>query len=421
MKSAWSSSVPCAGFTWTFSDAGHAKCNIQDANTEAATTSCLHFAFCVLNYARRLRVGFDGRAFSSPAAGIRRYSTELVGALLSLGEPIEIVALGGSPDALPGGLERLSESAHLPTNAGWTLIGLPRTAARARVDLIHAPAYTAPFWAGVPVVLTIHDVSYETHPEWYPYRRDWLRRYFYRRSARSAARVLTVSAFSAAEIAKAYGIPRSRIIVTPPGVRSTFGAGDPDVPADLPSNVTEPFLLHVGDLHERRNLPLLVEALLAARRRFGALAALSLVLAGVDRGVSDGLCAMASDAGAPDAVVALGPVDEDRLHALYRGAIALAYPSLYEGFGLPLVEAMACGTPVLASHEASIPEVLGGAGLLLDPRDAGAWRDAIVRVVNDASLRDDLRARGLARAATYTWQRTARMTLDVYREAAGAA
>jgi glycosyltransferase involved in cell wall biosynthesis len=374
-----------------------------------------------LNYSRTLRVGFDGRAFSSPAAGIRRYSTELVGALLSLGEPIAIVALGGDPDRIPAGLERVSASAHPPSNAGWTLIGLPRTAARARVDLIHAPAYTAPFWAGVPVVLTIHDVSYESHPEWYPYRRDWLRRYFYRRSATAAARVLTVSAFSASEIASAYGVPRSRITVTPLGVHAAFGAGDPNLAIDLPAHVTRPFVLHVGDLHERRNLPMLVEAVLAARRHSGALAALSLVVAGVDRGVSEGLCAMARERGAPDAVVALGPVDEDRLRALYRGATALVYPSLYEGFGLPLIEAMASGTPVLASRAASIPEVLGGAGMLLDPYNSAAWRDAIVRIVNDKSLRDDLRARGLARAATHTWQRTARLTLDVYREAARAA
>ena len=135
-----------------------------------------------------LRVGFDGHGFSSPAAGIRRYSTELVRALVSLGEPLEVVALGGNPDLIPADVQHVTASAHPPSNAGWTLIGLPRTAARARVHLIHAPAYTAPFWAGVPVVLTIHDVSYEIHPEWYPYRRDWLRRYFYRRSAKAAAR-----------------------------------------------------------------------------------------------------------------------------------------------------------------------------------------------------------------------------------------
>jgi glycosyltransferase involved in cell wall biosynthesis len=371
-----------------------------------------------LNSHHLLRIGFDGRAFTSPAAGIRRYSTELVSALTSLGEPLEVVALGGDARAIPPGIEHVSESAHPPSNAGWTLIGLPRTAARARVRVLHAPSYTAPFWAGVPVVLTIHDVSYELHPEWYPYRRDRLRRYFYRRSAQTAARVLTVSAFSASEISRAYGIPLEYITVTPLGVHDTFGAGDPNLPLDLPANVVEPFLLHVGDLHERRNLTVVVDALLEVRRHFGAAAAISLVLAGVDRGVAEGLCAMAAEAGTPDAVVALGLVEEDRVRALYRGALALVYPSLYEGFGLPLVEAMATGTPVLASHEASIPEVLGGAGLLLDPRDVSAWREAIIRLLNDEALRTDLRARGLARAATFTWQRTARLTLDVYREVA---
>ena len=322
---------------------------------------------------------------------------------------------------MPPGVERVAEATHPPGNAGWTLIGLPRTAARARVDVLHAPAYTAPFWAGVPVVLTIHDVSYEIHPEWYPYRRDALRRFYYRRSAMSAAHVLTVSAFSASEITTAYGIPPSRITVAPLGVRSAFAAGDPNVSLNLPANVTEPFLLHVGDIHERRNLPLVLDAMLEARRHFGAAAALSLVLAGVDRGVSEGLCAMASEAGSPEAVVALGPVSEDRVLALYRGAMALVYPSLYEGFGLPLIEAMACGTPVIASHAASIPEVLGGAGLLLDPRDVSAWRDAIIRLLNDEALRRDLRGRGLARAATFTWRRTAEITLDVYREVVRAA
>ena len=127
---------------------------------------------------------------------------------------------------------------------------------------------------------------------------------------------------------------------------------------------------------------------------------------------------MAAEAGAPEAVVTLGSVEEKRIRALYRGALALVYPSLYEGFGLPLVEAMASGTPVLASHEASMPEVLGGAGVLLDPRDVSAWREALIRLLNDEALRTDLRARGLARAATFTWQRTARLTLDVYREVA---
>src|SRR6188768_855115 len=141
-----------------------------------------------------LRVGIDGRSFHSPAAGVRRYVHQLVPALLALGEPLELVALGGDPQAVPSDLTHVPEPPHPPTNLGWTLVGLPTAASRAGVHLIHAPAYTAPFLTRTPVVVTIHDVSYERRPEWYPYRRDWLRRAFYRRSAKAAVQVLTDSA-----------------------------------------------------------------------------------------------------------------------------------------------------------------------------------------------------------------------------------
>jgi glycosyltransferase involved in cell wall biosynthesis len=363
----------------------------------------------------RMRVGFDGRAFNSPAAGIRRYIGGLAGALARLDDAPELVALGGCDSSvLPRGVGHLAEPPHPPTNLGWTLVGLPRAAARARVDLIHAPAYTAPFWSRVPVVLTIHDVSYARHPEWYPYRRDWVRRAFYRRSARAAAHVITDSTFSAAEITAAYHIPPSRITVAPLGVDPVFAQGDRGV-GELPASVAEPYLLHVGDLHERRNLTMVVDAVLAARRHFGAAAVLSMVLVGVDRGVGDGLCAIAAEADAPDAVVLLGEVSDERLQALYHRAAALVYPSLYEGFGLPVLEAMAAGTPVIASRAASLPEVLGDAGMLLDPLDASAWADAVVKVVNDEHLRERMRNAGRLRAAAFTWERTARATLGVYQ------
>jgi glycosyltransferase involved in cell wall biosynthesis len=361
-----------------------------------------------------MRVGFDGRAFSSPAAGVRRYVEGLAGALARLDDAPELVALGGADSsALPRGMGHLAEPPHPPTNLGWTLVGLPRAAARARVDLIHAPAYTAPFWSRVPVVLTIHDVSYARHPEWYPYRRDWARRLFYRRSAWAAAHVITDSAFSATEITAAYRIPSSRITVAPLGVDPEFAHASGT--GELPTGITEPYLLHVGDLHERRNLTLVVDALLAARRHFGGAAGLSLVLAGADHGVGDALCAIAAEADAPDAVVLLGQVSDERLQALYGGATALVYPSLYEGFGLPVLEAMAAGTPVIASRAASMPEVLGDAGMLLDPLDAKAWTEAVVKVVNDEHVRERMRHAGRVRAATFTWERTALTTLGVYR------
>ena len=364
----------------------------------------------------KLRVGIDGRSFSSPAAGVRRYVSSLVPALKAADESLELVALGGSRDAVPANVAYIDESWHPPTNLGWSAVGLPRAAARAGVDVIHAPAYTAPLWSRVPVVLTIHDVSYERHPEWYPYQRDLVRRMFYRRSARAAAQVLTDSEFSAGEITAAYQIPRERITVAPLGVSDRFAPVDrPN--ETLPAGITPPFLLHVGDLHERRNLPLVVHAMLEAQRRPG-MPPLSLVLAGVDRGVGDRLRAYAREAESPDAVVCLGPVMDSDLLTLYRAAIAMVYPSRYEGFGLPVLEAMACGTPVIASRAASIPEVLGDAGVLLDPDDEPGWADAIAKVVTDEWQRGHMRKAGLTRAREFTWARTASITLDVYRQLA---
>lgn len=337
-------------------------------------------------------------------------------ALKAQDQSLELIALGGAREAVPSDLPHIEEPWHPPTNLGWSAVGLPRAAARAGVDVFHAPAYTAPLWSGVPVVLTIHDVSYERHPEWYPYQRDLVRRMFYRRSARTAARVLTDSEFSAGEIAAAYQIPRERITVAPLGVSDRFAPVDrPN--ETLPAGIAPPFLLHVGDLHERRNLPLVVHALLAAQRRPG-MPPLSLVLAGVDRGVGDKLRAYARAAESPEAVVCLGPVTDSQLLSLYRGAAALVYPSRYEGFGLPVLEAMACGTPVIASRAASIPEVLGDAGVLLDPDDEAGWAEAIAKVVNDEWQRGQMREAGLTRAREFTWARTASITLGVYRQLA---
>lgn len=361
----------------------------------------------------RLRVGLDGRAFDSPAAGVRRYVRELSRALLALGEPLTLVSLGGNPVSSPG-LEHVGEPWHPPTNIGWSMVGVMRAARRAAVDVYHAPAYTAPPFGIRRLVITLHDVSYERHPEWYPHRRDRVRRAFYRASAKAADVVITDSEFSRREIVAAYGIAGERIRVIPLGVAEDFvPAAGTSVPG-----VTSPYVLHVGDLHTRRNLEVALEAVIGLRARGGVFQHLTLVTAGLDRGLLPVLQRRASDAGQHGALTMLGHVDEDTLVRLYQGALALVYPSRYEGFGLPLVEAMASGTPVLAADASTSHEIIGEAGLCLPVDNVAAWEGAIAGLVESPVMREDLRQRGLHRAQMFTWRRTAEATYSVYRECA---
>jgi alpha-1,3-rhamnosyl/mannosyltransferase len=354
-----------------------------------------------------MRVGFDARALVSPAAGVRRYAGELFGAMAAL-DGVDVIATGTASSAdLPAGVTSVAAPASLPTNLGWMISGLPRAARSARLDVFHAPSYTAPLGGPRPLVVTIHDISYERHPEWYPYRRDPVRRAFYRWSARTADRIITDSEFSKQEIAAGYRLDPGRIAVVPLAAAAVFTPA-----ANGPPN-TSPYLLHVGDLHPRRNVAIAVRALRRVRARRNDLRRLRLVLAGVDRGAGAALIEGSSpdDAGM---IELAGKVSEGVLLDLYRGAVGLVYPSLYEGFGLPLLEAMACGTPVIASRTSSIPEVTGDAAILLDPHDDVAWAEAI-ESLSDGAIAGRLRVAGLGRSAAFTWQRAAVATVDVYR------
>jgi glycosyltransferase involved in cell wall biosynthesis len=359
-----------------------------------------------------LRIGIDGRAFTSRAGGVRRYVRELAGALPAVDPGVQLVAIGPEENAtLPQHVAAQPASSRVPTNLGWSVDGLPRAWCQAGLDLFHAPAYTAPLWGVHPTVLTIHDVSYARHSEWYPHARDPFRRWFYRRSAMAADVIITDSEFSRREIEAAYGIGGDRVRVVPLGVGAPFTG---------PTSLTEddilrpPYILHIGDLHPRRNIGLLVDVLALIRSRTDAMRLAELVLVGVDRGSGTGITALAKAAGLASAVRMMGPQDDATVVRLLRGAALFAYPSLYEGFGLPLLEAMACGVPVVASTAASIPEVVGDAGILVDPHDVRGWHDAIVAVLGSAHRRAVLRDAGRVRAAKFTWCETARLTLEVY-------
>ncbi|MEJ7709334.1 MAG: glycosyltransferase family 1 protein [Pyrinomonadaceae bacterium] len=291
---------------------------------------------------------------------------------------------------------------------------------RRPVDLLHVQ-YTAPPFTRCPVVATIHDLSFEHLPETFNLRSRLQLRLTVRQTARRAAHVLTSSEYSRNQITTTYGIPKDRVSVTPLAVASTF-APVSDV-AELERvraryAIQGDYLLAVGSLQPRKNLVRLINAYADLCRQRGVSATLpKLVLVGKRGWLYNDIfrAAEASSGVVGSHIVFTGYVPEVDLAALYSGAMCFIYPSFYEGFGLPPLEAMQCGVPVIVGDRTSLPEVVGEAGLMIDPFDQEAMAACIARVIDDACLRDELRARGLERARQFTWAETARQTLRVYK------
>lgn len=277
--------------------------------------------------------------------------------------------------------------------------------ARLRPDVYYSPAFNPPLWSTAPFAFTIHDLIHFRYPEDY----GWKQRVYYERVVRPAvqhaAAVLTVSEFSKGEILDWAGVPKSKVVVTGAGVGEEF---NPRVePLPLPYE----YLLYVGNRKPHKNVPRLLQAF--ARAPLPQQTRL-LLTGGEDRETS----LLTRSLSLEGRVTFLGDVDAEALPRLYRGAIAQVFPSLLEGFGLPPLEAMACGTAVIASDAASIPEVVGEAGLMVDPYDVDALAEAMRRVVHDEKLRSSLAKRGLERAALFSWNMVADRVLLTLKGAA---
>ena len=293
----------------------------------------------------------------------------------------------------------------------WVTLRRPRLPAGvlADLDMVHATSAAVPPTGGRPLVATVHDLAFRHYPDAYPAAG----RRYHDRAARivagEAARVIAVSQATADDLTELYGVEPARISVVPLGVEPP-GAADQAAAARLLADlgVRGPFLLAVGTLEPRKNLPRLLAA-------FGE----------VTDELPDHFLVVAGPVGwGPTLrptwdsvrVKLAGPVGDPVLRALYRTAEGLAYPSLYEGFGLPVVEAMAHGLPVLTSDRSSLPEVAGDAAVLVDPLDRGAIAKGLVRLVTDSALRRRLADAGPRRAARFTWPATAAGTWAAYRE-----
>ena len=330
-------------------------------------------------------VAIDARdARGAQLRGWGRYTLELVRALRRR-QDVELI--------------ELDEGARGPELV-WEQLLLPQILSRRGAALIHAPNCFLPLRRPCPGVVTVHDLAFEEYPEDFARLTGWKYRAFTPRCARSAERVICVSEHTRKDLCDRYGVDPAR-------TRTIHSA--PCLPIGDATPPPGPYLLAVGDLRRKKNLVRLVRAF--GRLHAGGLPH-RLVLAGLDAGEGEAIRAAA--AGAP--VELTGYVDDARLDALMRGADLLAYPSLYEGFGLVIVEAMARGCPVAAANATALPEAAAGAAALFDPLDEEDMATTIRGVLENADRRADLAARGSARAAELSWDRTAELTAAVYRE-----
>jgi glycosyltransferase involved in cell wall biosynthesis len=346
--------------------------------------------------------------------GIGTYVRELLPALRAADPSLELLAFHAAFDApedlgertvrLRSGIRRLYPS--------WNALGRPRLPTElAGLDVLHAPSPAAipPPGPGQRLVVTVHDVAFRLFPSMYPPAWRTLFRMGLRRAASRADAVIAVSEHTARDVTRVAGIERERIHVVPLAASTPGPAADPG-PVLERLGIPEPYVLFVGTLEPRKNLIRLIRAY----RRIAGRHPHALVLAGPSGWRGSALRRELAAAG-PGRVVATSRVDAAELEALYRGATAFAYPSLYEGFGLPVLEAMIRGVPAVVARSSSLPEVAGSAALLIDPRSVEDIAAGLERLITDEQERQRLTAAGPVRAAAFSWERSARMTLDVYR------
>lgn len=312
---------------------------------------------------------------------------------------------GSGPGRFVRGLQR--ELIYMP-------FSLPRQARRAGVDLLHCPAPLAPTRSAVPLVMTIHDVIAFDHPEWLSRENALRSKLMLPRAMRACARLIVSSDYSRKRIEAVLGIPGDRMDVVPLGVSERFSPGEPttDVVDRLVGDA--PYILTVGTLQPRKNLG---GALRAFEQLADSGADHHLVVVGARGWGDDAIVKRLADSPHAERVHLSGRVSDEELVDLYRRAECFAFPTRYEGFGLPILEAMACGTPVITSDRTSLPEVAGDAAVLFDPADQAAFEAKLADLLASPALRKDLTDKGTKHAAEFTWQRTAQQTFAAYEAA----
>jgi glycosyltransferase involved in cell wall biosynthesis len=368
-----------------------------------------------------MHIAIDAHSVGTGLAGNETYAANLVEALAAVDRENRYTVYVTRPAGVERFAGRWPNVRVQRTLPHTPLLRVPFTLSaelrRRPVDLLHVQ-YTAPPLAPCPVVATIHDLSFEHLPETFK-RRSWMQlRLTVRRTARRAAHLIAPSEFTRRDLIETYRLDPARVTAIPLAAAAHF---QPVVDAAEIERVRRrygvggEYVLAVGSIQPRKNLARLVRAYALLHRERGRSNLPQLVLVGKRAWLYGETLKAIEEEGIGGSVVLTGYVSEGDLPALYSGAHCFAYPSYFEGFGLPPLEAMSCGVPVLTGNLTSLPEVVGDAGLAADPFDTGALARALASLIDDDALRAELRARGLQRARAFDWRNTARMTLQVYR------
>jgi glycosyltransferase involved in cell wall biosynthesis len=371
-------------------------------------------------------IGLDAIPLTEPRAGVGHYTFELAKALAlaSACDEFELVYPSTYPpidflsdERLPTNLraERVSVGA---LGRRWWLAGLPRYAGRRGFALFHGTNYEVPLWGGAASVMTVHDLSLLTHPDTHEQRRVRRARRRLPLMARAADAVVVPTEAVRQEVCVQMKVAPAKVFAVHEAARDCFRPAEFSETEEVRRalGVGREFLLAVGTVEPRKNLLTLVaafEEVLRARPT----TPLQLVIAGGRGWLSEPLFEAFARSHAHERIVLAGYVTDEQLRALYSSCRAFVYPSLYEGFGLPPLEAMSCGAPVVAGRTAAVAEVTAGAARLFDPLDADALARTLLELLDDEGARRALAQAGLARAAHFSWERTARATLAVYAEA----
>ncbi len=367
-----------------------------------------------------LRIGLDGDTLGRKRTGDESYLASLMRGLGRTDDANNYVVYVRDPAKVRPSFEELTRFAFrkvLPQSI-WVRfpIGLPLALRRDPVDLLHVQYFVPPA-SPCPVIVTVHDISFAVRPEFFTRKDRFLLKTLVPWSLRRAARIITDVEYTKSDLVRMYDLAPENIEVIPLAADPRYRPMDRARCRQTMSErhgISGPFVLYVGTFQPRKNVATLIRAYGMFRERTGL--PHKLVLTGKPKYMYQSVLDALNEARFPDDIVLTGFVAEPDLPIYYNAAAVFAFPSLYEGFGLPVLEAMACGTPVISSNVTSLPEVAGDAALLVDPTEPEAFCNALVQVLGDQEVASRLSQRGLEQAARFTWDRTARETLAVYRD-----